>query len=90
MLNILNNEKADICTPCGGKCCKTYAGIAWPEDFGATLKEELIKRLKSGKWTLDSWNATSAIPFTYFPRPAHVGYEGDLTDSLTGRMYPLK
>jgi len=43
--------------------------IRWhsvPEDFGATLKEELIKRLKSGKWTLDSWNATSAIPFTYF------------------------
>lgn len=77
------NEK--ICKKCGGKCCKSYPGIALPKDFGNS-KEEILQKLtqalKSGKWTID-WNDRKKEE--YFVRPAVKGKENFIFDhSISG------
>lgn len=66
----------EICGPCGGACCKTYPGIARPDDVGAPDRASMIPRivslLRSGKWAIDWW-AGDGVRFL---RPAMVGHEG--------------
>ena len=38
-LRVLNNQRPDICAPCGGKCCQTAPGAYFPADFGTTDAE---------------------------------------------------
>lgn len=44
---IQNNERGELCAPCGGKCCKAAPGAYWPQDFGDT--EEVIKMVVRSK-----------------------------------------
>lgn len=65
----------DLCTPCGGQCCKHMPGICLPQDLSPTLDEteifvNLSDRLKTGRWVIDDhlWSK--------FIRPAVKGEVG--------------
>lgn len=55
-----NYSNAGICSACGGNCCKSFPGSAWPEQFGApdrqVMKERITTALSSGKWAVDRWD----------------------------------
>lgn len=74
-------ENKDICTKCGGKCCKTNPGVAYPEDFEMDKgPEKLQAAIKTGKWAIDWWEGDpgDGIDATaYFVRPAIKGHEGE-------------
>lgn len=38
-LHVLNNQRPEVCTPCGGKCCHNAPGAYFPGDFGETDAE---------------------------------------------------
>lgn len=55
-LPVLNNERPDLCAPCGGRCCRNGPGIAAAADFGRTpqaIGREVRRRLRIGTWKLD-------------------------------------
>jgi hypothetical protein len=89
-LPVLSFENADLCGPCGGKCCKSYPGAAMPHDFGASaeeIKTALIEALGSGRWVIDWWECDPRpgmyeLPSAYFVRPAVVGGEGEVFHAL--------
>ncbi|HOJ95181.1 MAG TPA: hypothetical protein PK390_08065, partial [Fervidobacterium nodosum] len=62
-------------------CCKTFPGLATPEDFGAPdrdlMREKLLKALISGRWTVDWVDQDAEL---YFVRPAIKGFEGSVFD----------
>jgi Fe-S-cluster containining protein len=75
----MNYLKPNLCAPCGGKCCKTIPGCAYPEDF--PTKEVLQAALDSGRWCIDWWEGDAReghteLSKTYYVRPAIKGYEG--------------
>lgn len=48
----INNENKDICSPCGGHCCKWSPGDYTPDQLGLDLlnaKAKLTELLKQGK-----------------------------------------
>jgi hypothetical protein len=68
-LNVLNNERPDVCTPCGGRCCISGPGIAAAADFGSTpqaVGREVRKRLRAGTWKVDKFAGRLWL------RPAHI------------------
>jgi len=65
-----------LCAECQGKCCRTYPGSCFPEDFASY--EELLEALKSGRYALDWWEGDprpgkDELGRAYFVRPAAVG-----------------
>lgn len=48
MENIKNNENKEICSKCGGECCKSYAGAYHPEDFNHELTDAWLEDLLEG------------------------------------------
>jgi hypothetical protein len=49
----------DICTACGGKCCKGSSCIAHPSDFGdnhSQIWENVKLALASGMWIFEYWD----------------------------------
>lgn len=82
----------DICSPCGGQCCKRMPGVALPEDFGAdeaTMRATLAARLASGEWSIDWWEGDPRPGCDeekrgYFLRPATVLGKGDVFDPSDG------
>ena len=38
-LHVLNNQRPEVCAPCGGKCCHNAPGAYFPGDFGETDAE---------------------------------------------------
>jgi Fe-S-cluster containining protein len=81
---IQDNQNADLCTPCGGKCCKSIPGIYWPEDFGSD-RDAVIANVRvaiaTGKTTLDYWEGKRKL---FYPRPAIKGKEGVAIDPSWG------
>lgn len=68
----------DLCGPCGGKCCKHYPGIAYPEDFGLPDVGRLWTALLTRLWVVDWWEGDPRTGFdeygrVCFVRPAMVG-----------------
>lgn len=85
MINIPNNENKQICSKCGGKCCKSYAGAYHPSDFGENLNIEYIEKLltKRNDISIDCFeNPSDGNKYGYFLRPRHVG--GDIVDMSWG------
>jgi Fe-S-cluster containining protein len=81
---IQDNQNADLCTPCGGKCCKVIPGIYWPEDFGSSHDEVIANvraAIATGKTTLDYWEGKRKL---FYPRPAIKGKEGVTIDPSWG------
>jgi hypothetical protein len=82
--DVPNYENKEMCSTCGGKCCKSLSGINSPEQFGAPdknlLRHNLLKNLKSGRYTIDWWEADNEMPKTYYMRPSLKGREGKIKD----------
>lgn len=76
------------CSACGGRCCKTMPGCAYPEDFGQAL-EKLDSALASGRWAIDWWEGDprpgkDEMSKAYFVRPAVKGHEGRIYHGAWG------
>ena len=68
----------DICSKCGGECCKEFPGTNSPEDFNLPEeKEKLINALESGRYTIDVYESEKAY---YYVRPSMVGKTGQILD----------
>lgn len=71
--------RPSLCAPCGGKCCKSLPGSAYPEDFPTPAA--LRGALDSGRWCIDWWDGDARegkdeLTRTLFVRPAIKGCEG--------------
>ena len=60
-------QNKDICTKCGGGCCKQLPGGVSPADLTEVTKESLLKLLQTGKYAIDWWEGDYP---EYFIRPA--------------------
>lgn len=88
MENIKNNENKELCSKCGGRCCKTYAGAYYPEDFNHELTDAWLQDLLEGNQTypngdpilvsIDWVDGVKDAPDGrgYFLRPRHVDING--------------
>ena len=83
-IRIDNNENTQLCSKCGGKCCKNYAGAYHPHDFDKLETIEDFERiLIDGKMSIDWYECfTEDDQPGYFIRPRHVG--GDVIDPSYG------
>lgn len=52
-------DNKQLCSECGGKCCKGASGGASPEDieriFNDNLMNSLVSAFRSGEWVIDWW-----------------------------------
>ena len=80
----MSNENRSICSPCGGKCCKSYAGIVSPEDIQGDPVNACAAMIDSGKYCLDLWDRDSDLEETYFLRPRHKNRHGSVIDASWG------
>lgn len=48
-----SNENIEICSACGGICCKSSGGLVYPEDFGNIKVDTLIDAFKTGLYAVD-------------------------------------
>ena len=81
------NLKPNLCTPCGGMCCKTLPGSASPSDF--PTEELRSEALSSGRWCIDWWEGDpregkDEVDTAQYMRPATKGKEGKLFDPSWG------
>lgn len=56
-LPVVTNERPDLCTPCGGKCCKREPGYTHPDDWGSADAEReprITAALASGRVIVDT------------------------------------
>lgn len=91
MIIVENNENVEMCSKCGGVCCKKYSGAYHPEDlndgkpFTMESLEALITREEdpvSIDWYEDEDNLIDTLGRGYFIRPRHIG--GDIVDPSWG------
>ena len=64
-----------ICAKCGGKCCQTTPGLAWPSDFKPDVEESVRAAVKTGRWVLRQVDGVWVVT----PRgkePNRITYEG--------------
>lgn len=61
-------ENKELCTSCGGKCCKSFAGTCSPVDFEEMSYKHLKTILDTGKYSIDWWEGKKS---TLFIRPRH-------------------
>lgn len=89
-------EQPDICAPCGGACCKRYAGASFPTEWGANadeIREKIREAILTGKWVVDAWDGDPRgiehgdaryVSIAYYIRPAHKDRTGWLVDLSYG------
>jgi len=82
-------QRPEICSQCGGKCCKRLPGTAHPSDFGLPSTRRLSAALRSGRWAIDWWEGDpredrEEVKRGYWIRPATKGKEGELYDGSLG------
>jgi Fe-S-cluster containining protein len=84
-----NNETASICSACKGDCCKTQAGMVFPEDLGEVTLEKLQHYIDNG-YQFDYWegNPTGkpehAKLTAYMLRPQHTNSVNKIVDASWG------
>jgi Fe-S-cluster containining protein len=86
-MTIEGNFDAARCAACGGACCKSLPGAAFPEDFPTA--ESVQEALATGRWALDWWEGDpreghDELTEAYFLRPATKGKEGVVRDPSWG------
>ena len=77
----------ELCTTCGGKCCKNIPGATRPSDFKG--RQQIIEALRGGRYCVDWWEGDprkrkNTLSRGYFIRPAGKGFEGRLLDPSWG------
>ncbi len=75
------NENYELCSECGGKCCKGLPGTVYPDDINELSFDAIHEMLESGRYSIDWWEAAEPI---YFLRPATKGKEGNYYDGSWG------
>lgn len=56
-----NNENRDICSKCGGKCCKKSGCDYYPEDIKSSAYKDILKILEEGNISVVSCFQTQKI-----------------------------
>ena len=80
-----NYENKDICSACGGACCKHLPGIAAPADFNMPDKARISEALRSGLWALDCYEGQkSDYTDLWYLRPATKHAQGQMIDRSWG------
>jgi len=75
----LGVEDRELCTACGGICCKRNPGVALPQDYGAHPRT-IANKLITGRWIVDWWEGDPTDgklepgQIAYFLRPAIKGF----------------
>lgn len=65
---IQNNENKEVCSKCGGKCCKNVSGFYHPIDFDTIITKDFIKYLIDNEnVVIDAYVSDDAN--LYFLRP---------------------
>jgi len=82
-------EKPDICSQCGGECCKSMPGCVYPEQIKGDMKEVLSEMISSGRYTIDCWEGdprpdSNELIDAFYIRPATKGKEGKINDYSWG------
>lgn len=83
-------ENKEICSKCGGSCCKTFPGCYYPEDFGLPGDfSKLDAVLESDRVAIDWWEGDpredkDEFERVYFIRPAIKHARGSLYDQSVG------
>lgn len=75
-----NYLRPEICSTCGGKCCKGAPGAAFPDDalkFGNTVEDGVLSMLRSGHYVIDWWEGDprkgkDELGRAYYIRPRTV------------------
>ncbi len=73
---------AEVCSECGGNCCKYLPGCLSPEDVGRPLLKNLVTLLETKKYAVDYWEGNRP---DYFIRAAAVNGRGVIDPSWGGR-----
>ena len=82
-LPILNNQRPEVCTPCGGKCCQNAPGAYFPSDFGDTdaeIRAGVQAALISGAAALSDYDDDPYV------RPAIRGHQGIVQEVVVSPM----
>jgi len=84
-----NNENKNLCSECGGRCCKKMAGIIFPQQLKEITVNNLSKMIQDG-YCFDYWEGNPTTDdeneekTAYFLRAKHKGYEFDVVDPSWG------
>ncbi len=71
-----NDENKEVCSACGGVCCKSSGGLVYPNDFGEINLPRLIESLKSGYYAVDYFDdRTNEMSSGYYLRTRVVGVQ---------------
>jgi len=76
-----DEQTLKVCVGCGGRCCKSFPGSAFPEDFGKTREEilpQLVWALSTQTWVVDTYKDQR------FVRPAYKGESQGFGSSCSG------
>ncbi len=70
----------NVCSPCGGKCCKHMPGEYMPDDFAESdMIARISEGLKSGTMSIDWWEGDPegdlGVREAYYLRPSVKRYE---------------
>lgn len=81
-LHVLNNQRPEVCTPCGGKCCHNAPGAYFPGDFGETdaeIRAGVSAALLAGSTVLSDYDEE---PYVHAPIRGRSGIvqEGSTAD----------
>lgn len=79
-------ENVELCSSCGGACCKRFPGVLLPEDVRGDMLEVLTEKFRNLEWAIDSWEGDPRFDWlegglspdefksnVYWLRPAIVG-----------------
>lgn len=86
-------DKPELCSNCGGYCCKSLPGIVFPSDLPEVTRESLEHLLYSNRYAIDWWDGDARLgkqrtqPLmsrVLFVRPALKGKEGRIFDPAWG------
>lgn len=85
--------RPEICSKCGGQCCKMFPGAVFPTDVDLSGPEHLTDMLKSRGYVVDWWiGEPRSMPLddprrverAYFVRPRMKGEQLVLIEGQTG------
>lgn len=80
-------ENSEICSACGGACCKARSGHIFPDEFGLDISKEFLEGLLlKGTYAIDWWGDSPSdnrieASRLFFLRLKHKGIEKILDNS---------
>lgn len=85
------HDNFELCSKCGGACCKSQPGACFPSEFGFPdeVYENVKKSIGTGRYCLDCWEGdpredVKEFDRTLFVRPSVTGFEFEVFDATWG------